>query len=142
MDSVGEAPSAPQTLSPGQVEALFGDVLTTELQRPVCFLLYFKKDSTELTEESEAQIPAVIDAIHARQSVDTSVVGHTDTVGSNHYNVQLSQKRAAIVAQRLVDSGIDAGILDVSSHGERNLLIATGDEVFEPRNRRVEITVR
>ncbi|OHB26055.1 MAG: hypothetical protein A2X84_09760 [Desulfuromonadaceae bacterium GWC2_58_13] len=142
MDSAEEAPRTPRITSAEQVEILFGDVLAVQPQRPLHFILYFKEDSSDLTEASRARMPAVIEAIHARQSVDTSVVGHTDTVGPNDYNIRLSQERAEIIARQLVEAGIDATILEISSHGERNLLIATGDEVFEPRNRRVEITVR
>jgi outer membrane protein OmpA-like peptidoglycan-associated protein len=37
---------------------------------------------------------------------------------------------------------VDASLIDVSSHGEMDLRIPTADDVLEPRNRRVEITVR
>jgi outer membrane protein OmpA-like peptidoglycan-associated protein len=49
--------------------------------------------------------------------------------------------RARKVADLLVVQGIDPNILEIESHGEDNLLVKTGDEVREPRNRRVEITV-
>ena len=38
--------------------------------------------------------------------------------------------------------GVDPSTLDISSHGKDNPLVPTGDQVSEPRNRRVEITVR
>jgi outer membrane protein OmpA-like peptidoglycan-associated protein len=42
----------------------------------------------------------------------------------------------------LVDAGVAAALIEATSHGETDLLIKTADEVFEPRNRRVEVTVR
>jgi outer membrane protein OmpA-like peptidoglycan-associated protein len=74
--------------------------------------------------------------------VDISVVGHTDTLGDKDYNAHLSMKRAKAVAAILTRNGVDASILDIASHGKNNPLVPTGDQVSEPRNRRVEITVR
>ena len=42
----------------------------------------------------------------------------------------------------LQGKGIDPSVLDITSHGKDNPLVPTGDQVPEPRNRRVEITVR
>jgi len=142
MNPPDEAPRAPETLAAETVAKEFGAVLAGQPQPPIRFILYFQQDSTELTEASKAQLPEVLAAIRDRHSVDTSVVGHTDTVGTNEYNVQLSRKRAEIIARQLIKDGVDPAILEVSSHGERNPLIPTKDGVFEPRNRRVEVTVR
>jgi len=80
--------------------------------------------------------------IRDRAPVDISVVGHTDTVGKDDYNSVLSLKRARAVASILRGKGVDPSVLDITSHGKRNPLVPTGDQVPEPRNRRVEITVR
>ena len=135
-------PAAPTILSADEVKARFHDALAVQPEPVRRFILYFQKGSKALTEESQALIPEVIATIRERRSVDTSVVGHTDTVGSNEANMRLSQERAAIIATMLTDAGIDPTMLETSSHGERNLLVSTDDEVSEPRNRRVEITVR
>ena len=50
--------------------------------------------------------------------------------------------RANAIRSLLVDVGIDPSLVEASSHGEADLLIKTADEVSEPANRRVEITVR
>jgi outer membrane protein OmpA-like peptidoglycan-associated protein len=42
----------------------------------------------------------------------------------------------------LVDAGLSRSAVSVTSHGEAELLVRTADGVSEPRNRRVEITVR
>jgi outer membrane protein OmpA-like peptidoglycan-associated protein len=47
-----------------------------------------------------------------------------------------------MVGALLLSAGLDAASLTIASHGEADLLVATGDDVPEPRNRRVEITVR
>jgi outer membrane protein OmpA-like peptidoglycan-associated protein len=42
----------------------------------------------------------------------------------------------------LLEAGLDSTALEVTSHGESDLLVRTADGVFEPRNRRVDISVR
>ena len=51
-------------------------------------------------------------------------------------------RRAQAVAALLTKEGIDPSILEITSHGKDNPLVPTADQVFEPRNRRVEVTVR
>jgi len=93
-----------------------------------------------LTPEAEALIPEVLRIARERATV-ISIIGHTDTTGNRGSNYQLSFGRAKKIAGLLVSGGIDRSILEIESHGEDNPLVKTGDEVREPRNRRVEITV-
>ena len=68
------------------------------------------------------------------------VEGHTDTVGSAALNQSLSERRAAAVVQYLESRfGIQASRLEAAGLGESQPLVATGDEVNEPRNRRVQV---
>ena len=83
----------------------------------------------------------VFRTVRDRGALDISVIGQTDTIGTREYNYQLSLRRARRVADLLAKQGMDRNILDIESHGEYNLLVKTGDQVREPRNRRVEITV-
>jgi outer membrane protein OmpA-like peptidoglycan-associated protein len=138
----GSPPGLP-TVIPGQeVQAIAGPALAALPKPPARFILYFEHDSADLTVESQALLPKVLRTIRARAPVDISVVGHTDTVGEKEYNYALSLKRARAVASILLGQGVDPSTLDITSHGKDNPLIPTGDQVPEPRNRRVEITVR
>ncbi|MFA5808068.1 MAG: OmpA family protein, partial [bacterium] len=138
----GSPPGLP-TVMPGQeVLAIAGPALAALPKPPARFILYFEHDSVDLTVESQALLPKVLGAIRDRAPVDVSVVGHTDTVGKKEYNYGLSLKRARAVASILRGKGVDPSVLDIASHGEENPLVPTGDQVSEPRNRRVEITVR
>lgn len=69
------------------------------------------------------------------------VYGHTDTVGSASFNQQLSERRAQAVANYLISRGVSAARLRWQGFGETQLRVATGDNVAEPLNRRVEIKV-
>ena len=120
----------------------FGRALDAQPVPPVTFTLYFKSGTDSLTEVSEKLIPDILRTIEERKSTDISVVGHTDTKGSAEYNRRLSYKRALQVKEILVAKGVHAGFLDVNSHGESNPVVPTGDNISEPKNRRVEVTVR
>jgi len=116
--------------------------LSAQPPLPVHYILYFDSGSTKLIAESHKLIPEVIRTIRERNSNDVSVVGHSDTTGTRELNLDLSLKRAQAVSQLIIAAGIDPSSLEITSHGKDNPLIPTGDNVDEPRNRRVEITVR
>lgn len=141
MAKADERPIAPIQMSEHEIAAIFGPVLAAMPAQPVRFILYFERD-VELTAEAKQLVPQILAAIKERQSVDTSVVGHADTAGSREYNYRLSRRRAEAVAQLLVAGGVAPEALDVTSHGKENPAVPTGDNVSEPRNRRVEVTVR
>jgi outer membrane protein OmpA-like peptidoglycan-associated protein len=139
----GQAPpTQPAPLTAAEVDALFGAALRAQPAPPLHFILYFENDSTKLTAASRDAFPAVVAAIRERGSADTSVVGHSDTAGDARKNRELSLARAKSVAALLAAEGVDPATLEITSHGEANPLVPTGDNVSEPRNRRVEVTVR
>ena len=125
-----------------EVNAQVGPALNALPPPPVQFILYFKHDAADLTDESRERMRKVVRIIRERSPVDVSVVGHTDTLGDKDYNYRLSFKRAQAVAALLASEGVNPSIIDIASHGKDNPLVPTGDQVPEPRNRRVEITVR
>jgi outer membrane protein OmpA-like peptidoglycan-associated protein len=140
--SAGTPPDKPFVIPEEEVRAQAGPALEALPKPPARFILYFKHDSDELTRKSLARLPEMMQTIRERAPVDLSVVGHTDTVGDRPYNYQLSLRRARAVAALLAAKGVDSSLFDITSHGKDNPLVPTGDQVSEPRNRRVEVTVR
>jgi outer membrane protein OmpA-like peptidoglycan-associated protein len=140
--SAGSPPGQPFVLSEAEVAALAGPALRALPPPPAQFVFYFNLGAADLTEESRARLRETARTIRERFPVDVSVVGHTDTVGDKRYNYQLSLKRARAVAALLAAEGVDPSIMEITSHGKDNPLVPTGDQVPEPRNRRVEVTVR
>jgi len=136
------APAAVTTLSAGDVKALFGEALAALPPVQKHFTLFFRFDSEELTEESRALTPDIIRAVRERPVPDVLIVGHTDTTGTRKSNFALGLRRANSVRMLLRETGLSNASIDVVSHGETELLVPTGDGIFEARNRRVEITVR
>lgn len=125
-----------------EISRIFGGALAALPERPVTFILYFKTNFAELNSSSLKTLDSALEVIHSRQSEDISVIGHTDRVGSNESNYTLSQNRARTVKQYLVSRGINPNTIEIDYHGEANPLVPTADGVAEPRNRRVEVTIR
>jgi len=136
------APTAPEKMSEDQIATDFSMVLSVLPEQPEHFILYFKKQSKQLTDEAKKVIPEILEMIKERKSEDISVIGHADTAGNPQYNLWLSKKRATAVSRLLVKEGVAPVHIKTTSHGEENLLIKTADNVSEPRNRRVEVVVR
>jgi outer membrane protein OmpA-like peptidoglycan-associated protein len=125
------------------VQKRYAGALGAQPPRPMAFVVNFVSGSaTELTPESRRVIEEVKAALAGRPAPEITVIGHTDRVGKLEANDALSRKRAETVRDILAASGVKALSLDVAGRGEREPLVATADEVDEPRNRRVEISVR
>jgi outer membrane protein OmpA-like peptidoglycan-associated protein len=135
-------PSAPADIKEEEIRALFSEALASQPPQPIHFVLYFEKDAPRLISDSINLIDGIIAAIRERVSSHISVIGHTDTLGDKLYNQKLSMLRAAAVRDLLIQKGIPEDHIETTSHGEKNLLIKTGDNVEEPKNRRVEVVVR
>ena len=140
--SLNQAPAPVTVMSQAEVRRLFGDALSALPPAPQHFILFFRFESDELTEESRALLPQVLQAIKNRPVPEIAVVGHTDTMGTAGSNIELGLRRANAIRSVLIDVGVDAALIEATSHGEADLLVKTADEVPEPRNRRVDITVR
>src|SRR5207247_10174059 len=130
------------TLSGPDVTRLCGDALSALPPVPRHFTLYFLFESDELTDESRALVPEIQNLVKERAFAEVVVVGHTDTMGTPQANYELALKRATTVRDLLVAAGFDVSTIDVTSHGEADLMVATPDEAPETRNRRVEVAVR
>jgi outer membrane protein OmpA-like peptidoglycan-associated protein len=130
------------TLSEADVRRLFGVALAALPPDARHFILRFQFQSDVLTEESTALLPEILRAVKGLSVPEVVVVGHTDTMGDARANLALGLKRAISVRERLVEAGLSASMIEVTSHGEADLLVKTPDDTPEPRNRRVEITVR
>jgi outer membrane protein OmpA-like peptidoglycan-associated protein len=135
-------PGTTEILSEAKVQRKFAQALESTPRQPVHFILYFRTDSVDLAAPSRASLTKVVTAIRDNRSTDISSIGHSDTAGDPGYNLKLSQQRAQEVARLLIQAGVEQKFLEVTSHGERNPIIKTGDNVSEKRNRRVEVVVR
>ena len=133
---------AVEVVAASEVKETFGPALQALPARPAVFLLYFVTGTDELTDESKADLQRILDELKQRPVPDVYVIGHTDTVGELRGNDQLSRLRAETVKTFLVGIGIPAERIETAGRGKREPIVPTGDQVDEPKNRRVEINVR
>jgi OOP family OmpA-OmpF porin len=138
----GQPPGAPQPASEAEIARLFSAALDARPSAPRSFELYFQRDSDELTRESQPLLEQIVAFVRNRPVSDATVIGHTDTTGDAAYNEQLGMQRARLIRDRLVAIGLPPDQADTASHGEADPAVRTADGVSEPRNRRVEVTVR
>ena len=130
------------TASQGEVKDVFGSALAAQPPRPISFTLYFESGSDEFTEQSKQEVKRLLAEMARRQAPDITVIGHTDQVGPDPSNDALSLQRAERVKSILAGMGIPAERILTAGRGRREPLIPAADGVSEPRNRRVEISVR
>jgi outer membrane protein OmpA-like peptidoglycan-associated protein len=131
-----------QTIDPNLLDARYADLLAGLPAAPRSFTLYFKENSTQLTAESEAQLPQIFGELKARPGADLEITGHTDSVGGAEGNDAFSLRRAAEVTSYLFAEGLDKAIIRIAGRGERDLKEQTPDETPSAINRRVEVLVR
>ena len=125
-----------------EIKTSFGDALSALPPRVAAFTLYFLEARDELTPESRQVLRQVLDEVARRPTAELEIVGHTDRVGPAANNDRLSLRRAERVRDEVTRLGVAADRVQVSGRGEREPLVPTEDEVAEPRNRRVEISIR
>jgi outer membrane protein OmpA-like peptidoglycan-associated protein len=84
-------------------------------------------------------LDSVEEKLRERQDFSVRVIGHTDSVGSEAYNLELSGKRARSVVDYLVDRGIDRRRFEVVARGESQPIADNRTESGRAQNRRVEL---
>jgi outer membrane protein OmpA-like peptidoglycan-associated protein len=138
-------PVAPQALDEEKIASIFGEALSAQpdsTRRFQSFTLWFKSDKSKLTDASKETMPEVLRTIQIRKPREIHIAGHTDRAGTDRHNLKLSSRRANFVRDFLISKGIQSSVLFVSFWGESRPLVNTEDEVAEPLNRRVEVTIR
>ena len=133
--------TAPTAETQENIGVIFRSAIAAQPILPHHFRLYFILGSSELTPESKVAYRAVFDD-KQRPVYEIEVIGFTDTLGDLPYNQALSLARAAVIRSVLVRDGVDRQAISIAGRGKRDLLVPTADQTPEPRNRRVEITVR
>jgi outer membrane protein OmpA-like peptidoglycan-associated protein len=106
---------------------------------PQQFIIYFGFDKCNITPEADGVLNEAAAAAKTQGSAKVTIVGHTDTMGSNAYNQRLSECRSDAAKSNLVNKGISAGSISTSGRGEGELMVKTDDSVKEPQNRRATI---
>ena len=103
------------------------------------YMVFFDFNKSDLTGDAVAIVDQAAKNAGLAKATELTVTGHTDTVGSDAYNMRLSKRRAESVAAQLEKDGIPSAEIAIVAKGKRDLLVPTKDGVKEPQNRRVTI---
>lgn len=104
---------------------------------------YFDFDKAVLKPEGQAAIQQLAQQLNSRGAnvQKITVVGNTDSKGSDAYNQKLSERRAAAVGNYLIENGVPASLIEAYGNGERNPVASNDTAEGRAQNRRVDITV-
>lgn len=103
--------------------------------------IYFDFNKTTLKPESFVELNKVVDFLQANPRVEIEIAGHTDSKGTDEYNLNLSQGRSQSVVDYLVDQGIAMERLTAKGYGESKPIDTNDTAEGQANNRRVEFTV-
>ncbi|MCK4440533.1 MAG: OmpA family protein [Sulfurovaceae bacterium] len=137
-----KAPSKIKKMSKEEMQKKFADVIASVPPKPLSYMLYFKSNSSNLTEKSKKLLKIVLKSIQDRTPCMVDIIGHTDTVGSNKQNIEVSLKRARYISSIIKKMNTKIVALSTKGYGEENLLVKTADNVTQDKNRAVEIFIK
>ncbi len=104
--------------------------------------IYFDFDKFSLKQESYTELNKLEGMLVTNPSMRIEIAGHTDYIGSEAYNQQLSVKRAGSVVDFLINKGISPTRLESKGYGKSRPIASNDDEVDgRALNRRVEFKI-
>jgi len=101
----------------------------------------FDFNKAVLKPEAKRQLAAVLQVLREQPSVQTQIVGHTDGIGSDAYNMKLSERRAESVSTYLTQNGVAKQTIRTDWKGKREPVASNANAAGRAQNRRVEITL-
>ena len=105
---------------------------------------YFDFDKSVIKPDGQAALQQLAQQLQGSGAhiQKITVVGNTDSKGSDAYNQKLSERRAAAVGNYLIQLGIPASIIEAYGNGERNPVADNKTAEGRAQNRRVDIAVQ
>lgn len=102
----------------------------------------FELDSARLRPDSRTILTEVGEILKKYPDLQVEIAGHTDTTGSDPYNLRLSQRRAESVRSFLVEFGVAPGQMTAVGYGETQPVTSNETRAGREQNRRVEMRVK
>jgi len=101
----------------------------------------FKYNSDAMDAKSNETVDKVAEALKKYPNAKVRVAGYTDSLGNANYNMDLSERRAHAVAERLVKDGVPAANVSYIGYGAANPIATNKTAEGRYQNRRVELEV-
>lgn len=103
--------------------------------------LLFDFDSDGLRNATEEDLSEMAETLKKYSDTNILIEGHTDATGADDYNQELSEERAASVADYLQQLGVDRSRVTTQGYGENQPLTENDTEAGRQQNRRVEVAI-
>lgn len=104
-------------------------------------LVFFDFDKADLKDESLPELDLAAEFLRTHPAVRVRIEGHTDDVGTDEYNLQLSRRRADAVKKYLVSKGIDERRITTIGYGKSQPKVKDTTPEGRAQNRRVEMKI-
>jgi outer membrane protein OmpA-like peptidoglycan-associated protein len=127
-----------------EIQEIFMDIYLNKVEIGAKIILqniFFDFDKATLRPESAAELNRLTKLLNDVPTMKIEISGHTDNIGSNQYNKQLSAARAKSVVDYLINKGISAGRLTSVGYGETQPIASNETEEGRQINRRTEFKV-
>jgi len=103
--------------------------------------ILFDFDSAALRPEARSNLRDLAQSLDQYEGTEILIVGHTDAVGSEEYNYELSERRANSAAAYLYEQGIQPSRVTTVGRGETEPVATNDTDYGRQQNRRVEIAI-
>ena len=113
--------------------------VSKEIDPPPSLIIHFDFDSTEIRAEYQDEMVFLAAFLDRTPETNVTIFGYTDSIGTEEYNLVLSQQRADRVMDVLVTLGVTPARLTAMGYGESQLIVDDITDENRQTNRRVEI---
>ncbi len=104
--------------------------------------VYFDQSSYILRYEAYPQLDRLVSVMERTSKLNVEIIGHTDNVGDPRLNMTLSENRAKVIANYLINHGIKEERISHTGKGQSVPLTTNDNEENKKRNRRVEFIIK
>lgn len=103
--------------------------------------IFFNFNDATLQAESYPELDRIVKLMNERATMQVEIAGHTDSIGTDAYNLKLSERRANAVASYLEGKGVGESRISVKFFGESKPVDTTNTKIGNRKNRRVEFQI-
>ncbi|MGF1637615.1 MAG: OmpA family protein [Cyclobacteriaceae bacterium] len=103
--------------------------------------IFFETNAYKLTTDSKTELNKVVQLMRENPTIKIEISGHTDDVGTDVFNLELSDKRAEAVRDFLVDKNIETSRIQHKGYGKSRPILPNTTEENRGKNRRIEFEI-
>jgi outer membrane protein OmpA-like peptidoglycan-associated protein len=141
IEGFSTALAAAETSLDDRLSRLGAEVTATEVTIRLPGSILFDFDKADIRPDAERTLAEVAEVLAAYGDRPARIEGHTDSIASDAYNLDLSRRRADSVKSWLQAHGVAAARLSTAGHGESQPVADNSTAAGRQQNRRVEIVI-